>query len=156
MNLLILGRGKTGALVAEVAAERKHPIQVAGAKENAACARLTPEALSGIGAVIDFTTPHVVLANIEACVKAGKNMVVGTTGWYKEIDRVRALVEEHGTGFVYAANFSVGVNLFFDIARTAAVLNVPGEKFHAPVLADHVLHHTPAVVCSVAARYQLE
>jgi len=120
MNLLILGRGKTGALVAEVAAERKHPIQVAGAKENAACARLTPEALSGIGAVIDFTTPHVVLANIEACVKAGKNMVVGTTGWYKEIDRVRALVEEHGTGFVYAANFSVGVNLFFDIARTAA------------------------------------
>jgi 4-hydroxy-tetrahydrodipicolinate reductase len=53
-------------------------------------------------------------------VKAGKNMVVGTTGWHKEIDHVRALVERHKTGFVYAANFSVGVNLFFDIARTAA------------------------------------
>jgi 4-hydroxy-tetrahydrodipicolinate reductase len=70
--------------------------------------------------VIDFTTPHVVLAHIEACVKAGKNMVVGTTGWYKDIHRVRVLVEQHKTGFIYAANFSVGVNLFFDVARAAA------------------------------------
>lgn len=120
MRLLILGRGKTGSLVAEVAAERKHHIRVAGAKENAAGAALTVENLRDIEAVIDFTTPHCVLANIEACVKAGKNMVVGTTGWYKELDRVRNLVEQHGTGFVYAANFSVGVNLFFDVARAAA------------------------------------
>ncbi len=120
MNLLLLGRGKTGSLVAEVAAERKHHIQIAGAKENAASAALTPEKLHDIDAVIDFTTPHCILANIEACVKAGKNMVVGTTGWYKEIARVRNLVDQHGTGFLYAANFSVGVNLFFDVARTAA------------------------------------
>jgi 4-hydroxy-tetrahydrodipicolinate reductase len=120
MNLLLLGRGKTGSLVAEVAAERKHHIQIAGAKENAASAALTPEKLHDIDAVIDFTTPHCILGNIEACVKAGKNMVVGTTGWYKEIARVRNLVDQHGTGFLYAANFSVGVNLFFDVARTAA------------------------------------
>ena len=120
MNLLILGRGKTGSLVAEVAAQRKHQIRVAGAKENAACAALAPVKLSDIDAVIDFTAPHCVLANIEACVNAGKNMVVGTTGWDKEIGRVRSLVEQHKTGFVYAANFSVGVNLFFDVARAAA------------------------------------
>ena len=47
-------------------------------------------------------------------------MVVGTTGWHGEVDRVRNLVESHGTGFVYAANFSVGVNLFLDVARAAA------------------------------------
>jgi 4-hydroxy-tetrahydrodipicolinate reductase len=47
-------------------------------------------------------------------------MIVGTTGWYQELDHIRTLVEQHGTGFVYAANFSVGVNLFFDVARTAA------------------------------------
>jgi 4-hydroxy-tetrahydrodipicolinate reductase len=121
MNLLLLGRGKTGSLVADVAAERKHHIRIAGAKENAACAALTPENLRDIDAVIDFTTPHSVLGNIEACVKAGKNMIVGTTGWYKDVDRVRALVEQHNTGFIYAANFSVGVNLFFDVARAAAV-----------------------------------
>jgi len=121
MNLLLLGRGKTGNLVAEVAEQRKHRVRVAGAKENADGAALTPEELQNIDAVIDFTTPHSVLANIEACVKAGKNMVVGTTGWYKDLDRIRALVEQHKTGFVYAANFSVGVNLFFDIARSAAI-----------------------------------
>ena len=120
MNFLVLGKGKTGALVAEVAAERKHHFEVAGAKENAACSALTTAKLASIDAVIDFTTPHVVLAHIEACVKAGKNMVVGTTGWYGERDRICALVEQHGTGFVYAPNFSIGVNLFFDVARAAA------------------------------------
>ena len=120
MNLLILGRGKTGSLVAEVATERRHRIRIAGSKENANGEALTSEKLVGIDAVIDFTAPHCVLPNIEACVHADKNMVVGTTGWYKEIDRVRALVERHKTGFIYAPNFSIGINLFFDIARTAA------------------------------------
>ena len=120
MNLLILGRGKTGSLVAEVAVARRHHTQVAGSKENANGNALTPEKLQTIDAVIDFTAPHCILANIEACVAAGKTMVVGTTGWYQEMDRVRALVEQHKTGFVHAANFSIGVNLLYDIARTAA------------------------------------
>ena len=121
MKLLILGRGKTGSLVAEVAAERKHEIRVASSSENAACAALTAERLRDIDTVIDFTAPHCVLSHIEACVKAGRNLVVGTTGWYDEIDRVRTLVEQNRTGFVYSPNFSIGVNLFFDIARAAAV-----------------------------------
>jgi 4-hydroxy-tetrahydrodipicolinate reductase len=132
MNLLLLGRGKTGSLVAEIAAERKHHIVIAGAKENAAGAALTAEKLHDIDAVIDFTTPHCVLANIEACVKAGKNMIVGTTGWHKEIDQVRNLVDLHKTGFLYAANFSIGVNLFFEVARTAAAAlhhNYSGQIF---------------------------
>jgi len=120
MNLLLLGRGKTGSAVAEVAAERKHRLAIAGSKENASNAVLTAERLRDIDAVIDFTAPHCVIANIEACVQAGKNMVVGTTGWHQEIDRVRNLVERHGTGFLYGANFSVGVNLFLEVARTAA------------------------------------
>ena len=121
MNLLILGRGKTGKLVAEVAEQRKHRVRVAGAEENKNGAALTAETLKTIDAVIDFTSPHCVLANIEACVRAGKNMIVGTTGWYKEIDRIRALVEQNKTGFVYAPNFSLGVNLFLEVARAAAV-----------------------------------
>jgi 4-hydroxy-tetrahydrodipicolinate reductase len=120
MTILILGRGKTGSLVAKVAAERNHEIRVAGAKENVSCAALAEEKLRGVEVVIDFTAPHCVLANIEACVQAGKNMVVGTTGWYGEVDRIRQLVENRGTGFIYAANFSVGVNLFLDVARSAA------------------------------------
>jgi len=132
MNLLLLGRGKTGSLVAEAARERKHNVQTAGSKENTACAALTPAKLQDVAMIIDFTTPHCVVANIEACVRAGKNMVVGTTGWYKELDRVRALVEQHGTGFIYAANFSVGVNLFFEVARAAGTAlrhNYTGQIF---------------------------
>lgn len=120
MNVLVLGRGKTGSLVAEVARERKHHVQSLGAKQNASCAGLTPAKLRDIDVVVDFTAPHSVVSHIEACVRAGKNMVVGTTGWYKELDRIRALVEQHNTGLVFAANFSVGVNLFFDVVRSAA------------------------------------
>ncbi|MGA7512857.1 MAG: 4-hydroxy-tetrahydrodipicolinate reductase, partial [Candidatus Sulfotelmatobacter sp.] len=92
----------------------------AGAAENACGAALVREKLGGIDVVIDFTTPSCVVANIEACVAAGKSMVVGTTGWRQELDRIGKLVESHGTGFVYAANFSIGVNLFYDVARAAA------------------------------------
>jgi 4-hydroxy-tetrahydrodipicolinate reductase len=120
MNLLLLGHGKTGSQVAEVAAERKHHLQVASSRDNLNGAAIHPEKLRGIDVVLDFTGPHCVMGNIEGCVKAGKNMVVGTTGWYKEIDRVRELVRQHDTGFVYAANFSVGVNIFLEMTRAAA------------------------------------
>jgi 4-hydroxy-tetrahydrodipicolinate reductase len=120
MNLLILGRGKTGALVAEVARECKHDVRVLGADENVHAAGLTADKLRGIDVVIDFTTPPVVVENIGACVIARKNMVVGTTGWYELIPRIRAEVEAAGIGVLYGANFSVGVNLLFDIVRTGA------------------------------------
>jgi 4-hydroxy-tetrahydrodipicolinate reductase len=132
MRLLILGRGKTGSLVAEVAQQRQHQVRIAGSSENAACAALAPEQLRDIDTVIDFTTPHCVVANIEACARAGKSMVVGTTGWYAELARIRDLVNRHGTALLYAANFSVGVNLFFDVARTAAAAlkhNYSGQIF---------------------------
>ncbi len=120
MNVLLLGRGKTGSLVEQVARQRGHDVRVAGAAENACGAALVSEKLAGVDVVIDFTTPSCVVANIEACVAAGKNVVVGTTGWRQELDRIRQLVESHGTGFVYGANFSIGVNLFYEVARAAA------------------------------------
>jgi 4-hydroxy-tetrahydrodipicolinate reductase len=120
MNILLLGRGKTGSLVAEMARQRGHDIRVAGAAENADGAALTGEKLREIDVVIDFTTPSCVVGHIDACVVAGKNMVVGTTGWYGELDRIRKLVDSRGTGFVFAANFSVGVNLFLEVARAAS------------------------------------
>src|SRR4051812_22509907 len=121
MNLVLLGRGKTGSLVAEVGRERKHHVSLVGSKENAAGEALSARHLQGVDAVVDFTGPHCVVAHIEACVAAGKNMVVGTTGWYSEIDRVRKLVEQHGTGFIYSANFSIGVNIFLEMARASAM-----------------------------------
>ena len=120
MNLLILGKGKTGSLVAEVAGERGHSVRVLSGQENAEGRGITPELVKDIDAVIDFTTPEAVLKNISACARLGANMVIGTTGWYSEIPYVHKLVAENKTGLVYGSNFSVGVNVFFEIARAAA------------------------------------
>ncbi len=140
--MLVLGRGKTGSLVAEVARHRGHKLQVAGAKENDGGAALTPGKLSDVDVVIDFTTPHRVLGNIEATVLAGKNMVVGTTGWYGELGRIQKLVEAHGTGLVYAANFSVGVNLFLEVARAAAAALQHG--YSGQIFERHHVHKKDA------------
>ena len=142
MNLLILGRGKTGALVVEVARERKHRVSVVGGAENRGGRALEPANVADHDVVIDFTTPQAVLENIQAAVRAGKAMVVGTTGWYDGLPSVRDLVQKHRTGFVYAANFSVGVNLFFDIARTsAAALN---HHYHGQIFERHHVHKKDA------------
>jgi 4-hydroxy-tetrahydrodipicolinate reductase len=120
MHFLVLGCGKTGALVADIARRRGHEVGVLGAPDNLHASALTGDKLRGIDLVIDFTTPSAVLENIQTCVSAGKNMVVGTTGWYGELNRIRELVEKNGTGFLYGPNFSIGINLFFEIARSAA------------------------------------
>ena len=120
MKLLLLGAGKTGSLVAEVARERGHELEILRGADNPHAAALTVDRLSAIDAVIDFTTPGCVLENIRACVASGKNMVVGTTGWHSELAGVRTLVEQQGTGFLYGSNFSIGVNLFFELVRQAA------------------------------------
>jgi len=120
MHLLILGRGKTGSLVAQIARDRRHHVHVLGASDNSEAHALTPDFLSEYDVVIDFTAPSVVVANIESCVKAGKNMVVGTTGWHEHLPRIRDMVRNAGTGFLFGANFSIGINVFFEIARAAA------------------------------------
>jgi len=119
MNFLILGRGKTGALVAEVARSRRHHVRVLSAADNDGARALTPESLAATNVVIDFTTPAAVVANALACIRARKDLVIGTTGWYDELPRLRELVLSANTGFLYGSNFSIGVNLFFEIVATA-------------------------------------
>lgn len=119
MKILLLGCGKTGSLVAEVAQERGHEVEVLRAADNPNASALTKERLAPFDVMVDFTTPQCVLGNIKACVGAGKNMVVGTTGWYAEATKIKLEVEQHGTGFLYGSNFSIGVNLFFDLVQAA-------------------------------------
>ena len=91
MNLLILGRGKTGSLVAEVARERGHQVEVLGSEDNPGGKALVAERLQGVDVVLDFTTPQAVIPNIIACAAAGATMVVGTTGWHKQMAQVQEL-----------------------------------------------------------------
>jgi 4-hydroxy-tetrahydrodipicolinate reductase len=120
MNILLLGNGKTGSLVAEVARERRHTVEILRSVDNPHGSALTSDRLSGVDTVIDFTTPQAVLKNIEVCLSAGKNMVVGTTGWAGDLPRIQQIVENSGHAFMHGANFSIGVNLFYEVARAAA------------------------------------
>jgi len=146
---VLLGHGKTGSVVVEVAAERGHQITVLTQTENANASWLTTANLQDVDAVIDFTEPGAVLLNIAACIAARKPMVVGTTGWYGELDRVRKEVEHVGTGFVFGPNFSYGVNLFFQIARTAASALAHGYSGH--ITERHHIHKKDAPSGTAAA-----
>lgn len=116
MRILILGAGKTGKLVAETAAKHGHSVHVLDAKENRDASALTAPFVAGFDAVIDFTTPAAVLANMRACLATGAKMVVGTTGWYGELDAMKALAERRGASLLYGTNFSLGVQLFLKLA----------------------------------------
>jgi len=106
-------------MVAEVAFSRRHHVRVLSAAENPGACGLTPDSLAATDVVIDFTTPAAAVANAEACIRARKHIVVGTTGWYDQLPRLREMVLSAKTGFLYGSNFSIGVNLFFEIAAVA-------------------------------------
>ncbi|MBZ5505521.1 MAG: 4-hydroxy-tetrahydrodipicolinate reductase [Acidobacteriia bacterium] len=137
MKFLVLGRGKTGALVAEVAKGRQHDVHSLASQENQDGRALIPATLKEIDAVIDFTTPHAVIANIIRCVEAGVPVVVGTTGWYQHMEKVRELVSERKGVLLYGSNFSVGMNFFFKAIQAIAPVLKHGyrgnivERHHA-------------------------
>jgi len=149
LNILLLGPGKTGSLVAEVAGERGHAVRTIDADVNRDGEWLTPDNLREFDVVIDFTTPQAVLTNIERCVRADKAMVVGTTGWYGEMESVRKGVEQAGTGFVFGANFSYGVNLFFQIVKSAAPALTHDYRGHITEI--HHIHKKDAPSGTAAA-----
>lgn len=135
MKLLVLGRGKTGALVAEVATERGHEVRSLSGQENQDGRALTPELMNQIDVVIDFTTPHAVVANIIRCAESGVPIVVGTTGWYQHMDKVRELVSARKAAFLVGSNFSVGVNLFFKAIQ--AVAPAMSKDYKANIVEKH-------------------
>ena len=98
MQFLVLGKGKTGSLVAEVARERGHAVRALDVNENSHASALTAESLAGVDAVIDFTAPEAALENIRAVLALGGRIVVGTTGWYAHLDELKSLAQKRGGG----------------------------------------------------------
>src|SRR5260370_22848350 len=130
MRVLVLGMGKTGKLVAEVAAERGHSVHVLDAKENGEGSALRTPFVAGFDVVIDFTTPQAAIQNMRACLATGAKMVVGTTGWYDKLPDMRGLAERKQAGLLYGTNFSVSVQVMLQIAATIArTLKNAGYQF---------------------------
>lgn len=127
MNILVLGKGKTGSLVAEIAAGRGHSVEALDVSQNPDGAALTAERLKTVDAVIDFTAPEAAVANITAVLKAGGRIVVGTTGWYAHLDELKKLAASTGGALLYGTNFSIGVQKLFQL--TAALAQLEGYTF---------------------------
>ncbi len=120
MLFLVLGRGKTGSLVASVAHERGHGVRVVGEEENRNATALTSPFLAGFDAVIDFTTPEAAVQNLRACLANGARVMVGTTGWYGHLEDMRSLALRKNAGFIYGTNLSVGMQAMLRAARELA------------------------------------
>ena len=130
MRILVLGQGKTGKLVAEVACERGHAVQGLDVLENADARALTPEFFAGFDVAIDFTTPEAVVQNMRACLAAGAKIVVATTGWYAKLPEMLKLAESTQAGLLYGTNFSIGVQVMLKLAQQmGASLAGVGYKF---------------------------
>ena len=130
MRVLVLGHGKTGKLVAQIAAEHGHSVHILDAKENRDASALTPPFVAGFDSVIDFTTPEGAIQNMRACLACGAKMVVGTTGWYDKLADMRGLAERKQAGLLYGTNFSIGVQVMLQLARQmGAALQGHGYTF---------------------------
>lgn len=127
MLILVLGKGKTGSLVAEVARERGHGVRALDINENQQASALTAPNLAGVDVVIDFTAPEAAVENMRAVLSLGKRIVVGTTGWYTRLAEVRELAARRGGGLLYGTNFSIGVQKLFRL--TAELAKLEGYKF---------------------------
>ncbi len=135
MLFLVLGKGKTGSLVAEIARERGHGVRALDITENRNASALTAPSLAGIDAVIDFTAPEAAVENMRAVLALGSRIVVGTTGWYAQLAEMKALVHRRGGALLYGTNFSIGVQKLFRL--TAELAQLDGYNF-----AISETHHT--------------
>jgi 4-hydroxy-tetrahydrodipicolinate reductase len=123
-RLAIIGYGKMGHLVEQLAPEFGFETALKLDEfNNANFEGITAENFRGIDVAIDFSIPAAVRRNVESIAALGVNMVVGTTGWQKDLEAVRQAVERHNVGLVWSPNFSIGVNAFMRIvSETARIL----------------------------------
>ena len=133
MKIALIGAGKMAKAISPRAEERGHTITVMlGGKDNVNGAGITRERLGNPDVTIEFTEPGAAVANVLACARAGLPVVVGTTGWYDQLESVRSEVTGLGASMFWAPNFSLGVAVLSAAidAATTALRDVPGFDIH--------------------------
>lgn len=132
LGLAIVGCGKMGRLIERLAPEYEFEVRARFNSQNNKCgAGLTREALRGIDVATEFTAPAAAAENVCALANAGVSAVCGTTGWLQELSATSEAVQGQGTGLVWAANFSMGVNLFIETVAHAASLFAKHADYEA-------------------------
>ena len=133
MKILLSGYGKMGKTIERIASNRKHEVVH---KLNSTP---TGPQLQEVDVVVDFSTPDAAFINAKTVIESKKPIVMGTTGWRSYYDNIEELVKQNNGKFLYAANFSIGVNLFFRLNQELAKLMHPYQGY-MPYLQE--THHT--------------
>jgi len=137
MRIALVGYGKMGKIIEQVALSRGHEVVLRIDLDNAG--ELVPEQLGKADVAIEFTGPHSAFDNVMACLAAGIPTVCGSTGWNARLPQVERKCLDLGGSFLYASNFSVGVNIFFEVNKRLARL-MSGHPEYDVTLRE--IHHT--------------
>ncbi len=137
MNIAIIGYGKMGKAIEETAIQRGHTICLKIHIDNRE--EFTAQALQGCDVAIEFTGPNSAVENITACFDSNIPVVCGSTGWIERLEEIKGLCLQKEGAFIYASNFSIGVNIFFELNKKLSSLmkNLPSYKAEV-----EEIHHT--------------
>ena len=137
MNIALIGYGKMGKAIEQIALSKGHQIVLKIDIDNAADFNATNLAKADVA--IEFTGPHSAFNNVMKCLELGIPVVCGSTGWLDKWDTVKASCQEYSGALVYASNYSIGVNLFFELNTYLATLMESHAEYN--VLMEEI-HHT--------------
>lgn len=140
MKIALIGYGKMGQEVEKAALASSHTITSISLKTPQD--KLDIKGIKSSDVVIDFTAPVIVIDTLKQIAPLKKNIVMGTTGWYEDIDKVKKIVNENGIGFIYGQNFSIGANIFFKIVEYASALT---GKFEDYDVYGSEVHHSAKI-----------
>ncbi len=138
MKIALIGYGAMGKIIETLAENKNHEIAIIINESDANLSAVElAEKLKGVDAAIDFSTAEAVRKNVEACLIADVPLVEGTTGWNGERGNIKKSVQENDGAFVFGANFSIGVNLFYKITDYASELFSKFEDYEAFIEEQH-------------------
>ncbi len=140
MNIAIIGYGRMGHEIEEIALSRSHAIKLIIDLDNPG--DLNRNKLAGIDAAIEFTSPDAAFNNIAKCLENKVPVVSGTTGWLNKYEKVVEICRTNKTSFIHSSNFSIGVNLLF---RLNAELAKQMERYHNYKVSIEEIHHTKKI-----------
>jgi 4-hydroxy-tetrahydrodipicolinate reductase len=137
MKIALLGYGKMGRAIEEIALQKEHHIVLRIDDQN--LDELNEQNVQKADVAIEFTSPQSAVHNILLCFRSGVPVVCGTTGWLAQMDMVQQKCKEHNGTFLYASNFSIGVNIFFELNKKLATLMKQQVNYNVSI---EETHHT--------------
>jgi 4-hydroxy-tetrahydrodipicolinate reductase len=137
MKLAVIGYGKMGKAIEEIALHKVHEVIIRIDQPN--LNEFTRENLSKADVAIEFTGPHSAYENVKKCLEFGVPVVCGSTGWIERIDEIKKICADTNGSFIYSSNYSVGVNIFFEVNKKLAALMAQHKEYE--VILEET-HHT--------------